>query len=94
MNLTLFSRYIEKFLNEQSFVRKDKFFLARVKQPTPTGLPLEIYCYVDNVAWKHFEHTQSRVVEHLIAVMPEFELRIFQSPAGMDFNAIGVKKGQ
>lgn len=94
VNLTLFSRYIEKFLNEQSFVRKDKFFLARVKQPTPTGLPLEIYCYVDNVAWKHFEHTQSRVVEHLIAVMPEFELRIFQSPAGMDFNAISVKKAQ
>lgn len=94
VNLTLFSRYIEKFLSEQPYLRKDKFFLARVKQPKPTGLPLEVYCYVDNVAWKHFEHTQSRVVEHLIAVMPEFGLRIFQSPAGLDINALGVKNVQ
>lgn len=88
VNLTLYSRYIEKFLSEQPYLRKDKFFLVRVKQPKPTGLPLEIYCYIDNVAWKHFEHTQSRVVEHLIAVMPEFGLRIFQSPSGIDVNSI------
>lgn len=88
VNLTLYSRYIEKYLKEQTFVRKDKFFLTRVKQPVSTGLPLEIYCYVDNVAWKHFEHTKSRVVEHLIAVMPEFGLRIFQSPSGMDLTSL------
>ena len=88
VNLTLFSRYIEKFLSEQPYVRKDKFFLVRVKQPVPTGLPLEVYCYIDNVAWKHFEHTKSRVVEHLIAVMPEFGLRIFQSPSGQDFTSL------
>ena len=88
VNLTHFSRYIEKFLKEQSYVRKDKFFLVRVKQPVSTGLPLEIYCYIDNVAWKHYEHTKSRVVEHLIAVMPEFGLRIFQSPTGLDFTAL------
>lgn len=88
VNLTLFSRYIEKFLKEQPYVRKDKFYLVRVKQPVSTGLPLEIYCYIDNVAWKHFEHTKSRVVEHLIAVMPEFGLRIFQSPTGQDFTAL------
>lgn len=88
VNLTLYSRYVEKYLKEQSFVRKDKFFLTRVKQPMATGLPLEIYCYIDNVAWKHFEHTKSRVVEHLIAVMPEFGLRIFQSPSGMDLTSL------
>lgn len=88
VNLTLFSRYVEKYLSVQPFVRTDKYFMVRVRKPAPTGLPVEIYCYVSNVEWKHFEHTQSRVVEHVIAVMPEFGLRIFQSPAGMDFTSL------
>ena len=85
VNLTLFSRYVEKYLSKQSFVRTDKYYMVRVRKPAPTGLPLEIYCYVSNSEWKHFEHTQSRVMEHLIAVIPEFGLRIFQSPSGLDF---------
>ena len=88
VNLTLFSRYVEKFLAEQPYLRKDKFFLVRVKQPVSTGLPFEVYCFVDNVMWKHFEHTKSRVVEHIVAVMPEFGLCIFQSPSGMDLSLI------
>lgn len=88
VNLTLFSRYVEKYLSKQSFVRTDKYYMVRVRKPAPTGLPLEIYCYVSNSEWKHFEHTQSRVMEHLIAVMPEFGLRIFQSPSGLDFSLL------
>lgn len=88
VNLTLFSRYVEKYLAGQPFVRTDKYFMVRVRKPEPTGLTIEIYCYVSNVEWKLFEHTQSRVVEHIIAVMPEFGLRIFQSPTGMDLSAL------
>lgn len=84
VNLTLFSRYVENYLAKQSFVRKDKYFMVRVRKPLPTGLPFEMYCYVSNSEWRLFEHTQSRVIEHIIAVMPEFGLRIFQNPSGMD----------
>lgn len=88
VNLTLFSRYVEKYMSAQSFVRTDKYYMVRVRKPAPTGLPLEIYCYVTNVEWKHFEHTQSRVIEHIVAVLPEFGLRIFQSPSGLDLTSL------
>lgn len=88
VNLTLFSRYVENYLAKQPFVRKDKYFMVRVRKPLPTGLPLEVYCYVSNSEWRHFEHTQSRVIEHIIAVMPEFGLRIFQSPSGTDLTSL------
>lgn len=84
VNLTLFMRYVEKYLSEQPFVCTDKYYMARVRKPSATGLPIEIYCYISNSEWRHFEHTQSRVVEHIVAVMTEFDLRIFQSPSGMD----------
>ncbi len=88
VNLTLFSRYVEKYLSTLPFVNTDMYYMARVRKPAPTGLPVEIYCYVSNVAWKHFEHTQSRIVEHIIAVLPEFGLRIFQNPAGADLQSL------
>lgn len=88
VNLTLFMRYVEKYLSEQPFVRTDKYYMARVRKPSSTGLPIEIYCYVSNSEWRHFEHTQSRVVEHVVAVLPEFGLRIFQSPTGLDLTSL------
>lgn len=88
VNLTLFMRYVEKYLSEQPFVRTDKYYMARVRKPSSTGLPIEIYCYVSNSEWRHFEHTQSRVVEHVVAVVPEFGLRIFQSPTGLDLTSL------
>lgn len=88
VNLTLFARYVENYLAKQPFVCKEKYFMVRVTKPLPTGLPMEIYCYVSNSEWRLFEHTQSRVIEHVIAVMPEFGLRIFQSPTGIDITSL------
>ena len=88
VNLTLFMRYVEKYLSDQPFVRTDKYYMVRVRKPSSTGLPIEIYCYVSNSEWRHFEHTQSRVVEHVVAVVPEFGLRIFQSPTGLDLTSL------
>lgn len=88
VNLTLFTRYIEKYLSQLPFVRTDKYFMARVRKPAPTGLPVQIYCFVSNSEWKHFEHTQSRIIEHVVAVIPEFGLRIFQSPTGIDITSL------
>lgn len=88
VNLTLFMRYVENYLSEQPFVCKNKYYMARVRKPSAIGLPIEIYCYISNSEWRHFEHTQSRVVEHIVAVMPEFDLRIFQSPSGMDVTSL------
>ena len=53
--------------------------------PGPQGLPLEIYCFTDTVDWGEYESIQADIFDHLIAILPEFGLRIFQEPSGLDF---------
>ena len=59
--------------------------MVRQLQPTPQGLPLELYFFSDGTTWIPYENLQSEVFEHLFAVLPRFGLRVFQSPAGTDF---------
>ena len=48
------------------------------------GLPIEIYCFTSTTAWAEYEGIQADVFDHLIAIVPEFGLRLFQEPAGSD----------
>jgi miniconductance mechanosensitive channel len=52
--------------------------------PGPEGLPLEIYCFTTTTAWAEYEDIQSDIFDHLLAIVPEFGLRLFQKPAGSD----------
>jgi miniconductance mechanosensitive channel len=62
--------------------------LVRQLQPGPTGLPIEIYCFSNDQAWESFESIQSDILDHILAIVPEFGLRIFQEPAGADFERL------
>ena len=53
-------------------------------QPTPQGLPIELYFFSANKDWIPYERLQAEVFDHLLAVLPEFGLRVFQSPSGLD----------
>jgi miniconductance mechanosensitive channel len=59
--------------------------MVRQLAPTPTGLPLELYCFTNTTAWTTYEAIQADIFDHLIALLPEFGLRLFQEPAGHDF---------
>jgi miniconductance mechanosensitive channel len=54
--------------------------------PNENGLPIEIYVFSKDIVWANYENIQSDIFDHIIAVVPEFDLRIFQDPSGRDFN--------
>ena len=75
-----------KTLWEQSrWISKDQTLLVRQLQPTEKGLPIEIYIFTNDNRWIEYEGIQSDIFDHLLAVLPEFGLNVFQSPTGTDF---------
>jgi len=83
-NLGTFRAYVEQYLRTHPRIRKDMTLLVRQLQPTETGLPLEIYCFTSTVAWNDYEAIQADVFDHLLAILPEFGLRLYQQPSGAD----------
>jgi small-conductance mechanosensitive channel len=65
-------------------VNKDMTLMVRQLQPTETGLPMQLYFFTDTVVWVDYEGIQSDVFDHVLAVIPEFGLRVFQNPSGED----------
>ncbi len=61
--------------------------LVRQLDPGEHGLPLQIYVFTDTTAWGEYEAIQSDIFDHLLSVIPEFGLRVFQLPTGLDFRA-------
>jgi len=83
-NLGLFRLYILDFLRNVPHLNKDASMMVRTLQPTEFGLPLEIYAFYLPPDWAEFETFQSRLFEHLFAILPEFGLKAFQRPSGSD----------
>ncbi len=78
-NLGTFRAYVEQYLRNHPGVHQGMTLLVRQLQPTDHGLPLEIYCFTSDVAWAAYEGTQSDIFDHLLAILPEFGLRVFQA---------------
>ena len=86
VNLSVFRNYLEDYLRKHPKVNSNMMIMVRQLQPTPQGLPLELYFFSDGTNWVFYEHLQADIFEHLFAVLPRFGLRVFQSPAGTDFS--------
>ena len=67
-------------------VNKDMTLLVRQLDPTEHGLPIEIYVFSKDQEWVNYEDIKSNIFDHILAVVPEFDLRVFQEPSGSDFN--------
>lgn len=83
-NVGTFRAYVFAYLRHNPHIRKDMTLLVRQLAPTPTGLPLEIYCFTNTTDWNAYEGIQADIFDHLIAILPEFDLRLFQEPTGND----------
>jgi miniconductance mechanosensitive channel len=64
-------------------------FLIRQLPPGPNGLPIEIYVFTNDTAWGSYESIQADIFDHIFAVVPAFDLSVFQNPTGQDFGKIG-----
>ena len=83
-NLGTFRAYVEAYLRAHPDIHDGMTLLVRQLPPGPTGLPLEVYCFTRTVAWGPYEGIQSDIFDHLLAILPEFGLQVFQQPGGAD----------
>lgn len=83
-NLGTFRAYIVEYLKSHPKISKDQTLLVRQLQPTEQGLPIEIYVFINDNRWIEYEGIQSDIFDHLLAVLPEFGLNVFQAPGGAD----------
>ncbi len=83
-NLGTFRAYVHAYLRANSGIHEDMTLMVRMLQPTAEGVPLELYCFTNTTAWADYEAIQGDVFDHLLAILPEFGLRSFQSPGGAD----------
>ena len=90
-NIGIFRAYVETYLRQHNQINQELTFLVRQLAPSPQGLPLEIYVFCKDKVWANYEAIQADIFDHLLAILPEFELQVFQYPAGKDLQAI-VKK--
>ena len=83
-NIGTFRAYVELYLNQHPNISKHQSLIVRQLQPTEKGLPLEIYAFSNQIAWKDYEAIRSDIFDHLIAILPEFGLKVYQAPSGYD----------
>lgn len=85
INLGVFRKFLENYLHHHALINTDMTLMVRQLQPTPQGLPIELYFFSADKNWIPYEHLQADIFDYILAVLPEFGLQIFQSPSGNDF---------
>ena len=87
-NIGTFRAYVLVYLQSRRDIAQDKTLLVRQLAPSENGLPLEIYAFANSTIWAEYEGAQADIFDHLLAILPEFGLRLFQRPAGADLAAM------
>ncbi len=87
-NLGTFRKYLESYLKNHPMIHNEMTFLVRHLQPTDKGIPIEIYVFSKDQRWAYYESIQADIFDHILAVIPEFDLKIFQNPTGDDFKSL------
>ncbi|MGI9263411.1 MAG: mechanosensitive ion channel family protein [Gammaproteobacteria bacterium] len=87
-NIGTFRAYAYNYLKNHPAIHKGMTLIVRQLAPGPEGLPLEIYCFTNTTEWAVYEGIQSDLFDHLLAIVPEFGLRLYQKPAGSDLESL------
>ncbi len=87
-NVGTFRAYVLAYLQSRSDIAQDKTLLVRQLAPSENGLPMQIYAFANSTVWAEYEGIQADIFDHLMAILPDFDLRLFQRPAGADLAAL------
>lgn len=87
-NIGIFRAYVEAYLKANPKINHDMTFLVRQLAPSENGVPIEIYVFSKDKVWANYENIQADIFDHIMASIPEFDLRVFQGPSGRDFNKL------
>jgi miniconductance mechanosensitive channel len=88
VNLYIFRHYMEYYLRHHPKVSQELIMTVRQLQPTAQGMPIELYFFSADTAWLKYEHLQAEVFDHVLAMMHTFDLKVFQSPTGLDIQKL------
>lgn len=86
-NIGTFRAYCVAYLRSHPGIFQEETLLVRQLSPTEHGLPLEIYAFTNDTRWGKYEDIQSDIFDHLLSIIDEFGLRVFQDPSGRDLNS-------
>lgn len=89
-NIGTLRAYIIAYLRQHPRIHQEMTFLVRQLAPTPEGLPLEIYVFTNDTRWAHYEAIQADIFDHILSMVPEFGLRVYQRPSGYDVAPLAV----
>ena len=89
-NIGTFRAYTLNYLRNHPKIHPGATLIVRQLAPGSEGVPIEVYCFTNTTAWSEYEDIQSDIFDHLLAIVPEFGLRLYQKPAGADLAAIVV----
>jgi miniconductance mechanosensitive channel len=81
-NIGLFREYAHQYLSANENLRMDLTLMVRQLEPTENGLPIEVYCFSNNIEWVEYEGIQADIFDHLLSSISNFDLEIFQNPTG------------
>lgn len=90
-NLGIFRAYLKAYLSNRDDIRNDMTFLVRHLPPSEKGIPIEIYVFTKTTAWATYEDIQADIFDLVLAVLPEFGLRVYQFPKSGDFARLAGK---
>ena len=90
-NIGVFRVYVAAYLREHPKIHDSMTFLVRHLPPTDHGLPIEIYVFSNDQVWANYEALQADIFDHILAIIPEFGLRVFQNPTGADFRPLAAR---
>ncbi len=83
-NVGTLRAYMVSYLRNHPKIHQDRTLIVRQLNPSPEGLPIEVYCFTNDIVWANYEGIQSDIFDHFLAIAPEFGIRIFQNPTGAD----------
>jgi len=89
-NIGTFRAYLAAYLKNHPKIHNDMTFLIRHLPPGQYGLPIEVYVFSNDQVWANYEAIQADIFDHILAVVPKFDLRVFQNPTGHDFRGMAT----
>ena len=84
-NLGTFRAYVDTYLRRHPGIHQSMILMVRTLEASSEGVPMELYCFASTTEWIAYENIQSNIFDHLLAILPEFGLRLYQNPTGNDF---------
>lgn len=90
-NLGLFRAYVNAYLRSNKDIHQYMLIMVRQLQPTPEGIPLQVYAFCNSVDWAVYEGVQADLFDHIYSIMPMFGLRPYQAITSNDATSIGIR---